>query len=143
MKNYYFTFGQNHCLTDGYSMCDHWVRVRAKDYTRARELFVKEFSSLYMPAVDKWAFQYEEEGFKKDYFPKGEYQFIADIRGDQNKIEWWGYEHISGTLQAKPYYNSLDITEAESSSFVAQVVYPFLATDREDALKFIEQQVKN
>lgn len=141
MNNYYFTFGQDHHTKDGYPMKDHWVRVVAQEYGRARQLFILEFSSQVMPVQDKWAFQYEESDFKREYYPKGEYVVIADIRKKQP--EWWGYEHINGTLQAKGYYDERDITEAESSPFVAQVVYPFLASDRNEAVAFIKQQIKN
>lgn len=141
MKNYYFTFGQDHHTIDGYPMKDYWVRVAADDASKARLLFISEFSSITMPATDKWAFQYDEKDFNKEYFPKGEYQFIADLRQDQP--HWWGYEHVSGTLQAKPFYTQLDLTEAESSPFVAQVVYPFLANSRDEALEYIKKQVKN
>lgn len=144
MNNYYFTFGQDHHTIDDYPMKDHWVRVVAADYVRAREIFVMQFSSLQMPRQDKWAFQYEEKDFNKEFFPKGEYQMIADIRAEQTKEnQWWGYQHINGKLQAKVYYDWKDITLAEISPFVAQVVYPFLARDREHALAFIQQQVKN
>ena len=141
MKNYYFTFGQEHCTIDGYKMRDHWVRVAAADALKARLLFISEFSSIIMPAADKWSFQYDEKEFDKQFFPKGEYQFIADIRPEQP--HWWGYEHVNGNLQAKVFYSQLDITEAESSPFVAQVVYPFLANNRDEALEYIKQQIKN
>lgn len=140
MNNYYFTFGQDHCTIDGYKMKDHWVRVAAEDFMIARLLFISEFSSVVMPASDKWSFQYDEKEFKKEYFPKGEYQFIADIRLDRH--HWWGYEHINGNLQTKPFYSQRDITEAESSPFVAQVVYPFQANSRDEALEFIAKQIK-
>jgi hypothetical protein len=59
---------------------------------------------------------------------------------DENKNWWWGYKHISGTYQAKRYFDKLDIDEAKESDFVEQVVYPFLAKDREDALEYVRQQ---
>jgi hypothetical protein len=67
MKNYYFTFGQIHKLSDGYSMKDHWVKVEAQDY------------GPYLERPLGWAFQYNEEDFMTSnymYFPKGEYKFI-------------------------------------------------------------------
>ena len=51
-----------------------------------------------------------------------------------NQLEWWGYKHIRGTYQAKRYFEPLDIKEAKESPFCEQVVGPFLAEDREDAL---------
>ena len=59
---------------------------------------------------------------------------------EKNQNLWWGYKHISGTLQAKRYFDKLDTDEAESSPFVERVVYPFYAKDRDEALKHIEEQ---
>lgn len=53
---------------------------------------------------------------------------------------WWGYKYVSGTYQAKRYFTKQDTDEAEESSFVAQVVYPFEANNRDEALKYIEEQ---
>lgn len=50
---------------------------------------------------------------------------------------WWGYKHTSGSLQAKRYFSKLDITEALESPFVEQVVGPFEAKDRVEALKIL------
>lgn len=57
-------------------------------------------------------------------------------------MQWFGYKHISGTLQAKRYLTKLDITEAEESPFVKQVVYPFEAKDREEALIIIKARTE-
>lgn len=53
---------------------------------------------------------------------------------------WWGYRHTSGTLQAKRYFDKRDIEEALESDFVDQVVHPFQAKDREEALTHIKNQ---
>lgn len=53
---------------------------------------------------------------------------------------WWGYRHTSGTLQAKRYFEPLDIQEAEESPFCAKVVGPFETDTREDALAIVEQR---
>jgi hypothetical protein len=58
----------------------------------------------------------------------------------ETKNLWWGYLHTQGTLQAKRYFGPLDIQEAEESPFCAKVVGPFEATDREEALKIVEEQ---
>lgn len=58
----------------------------------------------------------------------------------QAKFLWWGYLHIQGTLQAKRFFDQRDIDDALESPFVKQVVYPFLAADREEALNYIKQQ---
>jgi len=56
------------------------------------------------------------------------------------KLQWWGYKHISGTYQAKRYFDKRDIDEAYESEFCDIVVGPFLAENREEALKIIEEQ---
>lgn len=50
---------------------------------------------------------------------------------------WWGYRHISGTVQAKRYFKRLDIEEAQESEFCAQVVGPFEAASRDEALSIV------
>lgn len=76
MANWYFTFGQSHETTTGFPMKNFWVRVVANDYGGARTKFIEQFSKIYMPASDKWAFQYEESKFNKYQFPMGEYAVI-------------------------------------------------------------------
>jgi len=51
-----------------------------------------------------------------------------------SKNLWWGYQHQSGSLQVKRYFDKLDIQEAEESPFCEIVKGPFLALDRENAL---------
>lgn len=57
-----------------------------------------------------------------------------------NKNLWWGYKHVSGTYQAKRYFNKLDTDEAEESPFCKQVVYPFEAESRDEAIEYIKKQ---
>lgn len=57
-----------------------------------------------------------------------------------NKRQWWGYLHTSGTLQAKPYFEPLDIIEARQSPFCDKVVGPFEASDRDEALEIVKQK---
>lgn len=52
---------------------------------------------------------------------------------------WWGYLHTSGTLQAKPYREPLDIQEAKESPFCKKVVGPFNALNRDHALLIVQQ----
>lgn len=52
---------------------------------------------------------------------------------------WWGYKHTSGTYQAKRYFEPLDIQEAEESLFCEEVVGPFEASNREEALKKVQE----
>ncbi len=56
------------------------------------------------------------------------------------KQQWWGYKHTSGTYQAKPFYSQLDLDEAYESPFCDQVVEPFEAEDREEALAIVRNK---
>ena len=51
--------------------------------------------------------------------------------------KWWGYKHVSGTYQAKPYFGSLDIQEAKDSPFCEEVYGWFFAKSRDDALMIV------
>lgn len=57
----------------------------------------------------------------------------------ENQNLWWGYLHTSGTLQAKRYFEPRDIQEANESPFCAEVVGPFSAANREDALRQVKE----
>lgn len=48
------------------------------------------------------------------------------------KILWFAYRHIDGTLHAKRYFGEEDLKEAQESPFVASV--GFLAETKEEAL---------
>lgn len=78
MTSFYFTFGQSHWHKEGIPMKNFWVRVVASSYEKARDIFVSEFSSLYMETPSTWAFQYEEERFNKSYFPGGEFVCLKE-----------------------------------------------------------------
>lgn len=54
------------------------------------------------------------------------------------KRQWWGYKHLNGSFQAKVYFGPQDITEANESPFCLKAVGPFMAEDREDALRQVE-----
>ena len=56
-----------------------------------------------------------------------------------NELKWWGYKHISGTYQAKRYFGELDIQEAYESPFCQEIVGPFMADGREDALQKVKE----
>lgn len=58
------------------------------------------------------------------------------------KVLWWGYKHINGSFQAKRYLDPLDIYEAQESPFVRNVVGPFESGSRDEALKLVEEKVK-
>lgn len=51
------------------------------------------------------------------------------------KIQWWGYRHISGTLIIKRYFAPIDIDEAMESQFVRHTLGPVNADSRLDAEK--------
>ena len=57
------------------------------------------------------------------------------------KILWWGYKHTSGTLQAKRYFDKKDIEEAYESPFCEQIIGPFEAKNRDEAISYIENQL--
>ena len=55
-------------------------------------------------------------------------------------MKWWGYIHITGSIQVKRYFSELDTQEAEESPFVEQVIYPFEAENREHAIIYVNHQ---
>ena len=62
---------------------------------------------------------------------------------DEAKTMWWGYRHISGSVQAKRFFRGegrASIEDAYESDFVAQVVEPFEAPSREAALQLVADQ---
>ena len=58
---------------------------------------------------------------------------------DEMTRKWWGYEHQSGSLQVKRYFSSLDVEEAIESPFCKKVRGPFLAMDRDDAVRQLKE----
>ena len=52
--------------------------------------------------------------------------------------KWWGYIHTNGNIQAKRYFEPLDIQEAIESPFVKKTYGPFDATDRDEAIFIIK-----
>lgn len=57
------------------------------------------------------------------------------------KILWFAYRHIDGTLHAKRYFSEQDIKEAQESPFVASV--GFLAETKEEALLLLGMEDGN
>lgn len=57
---YYFTFGAD----SGHAHCGGWVVIEAKDYDSAREEFDERYG-LSSTGVSRFAFQYDEDSFKK------------------------------------------------------------------------------
>ena len=66
MSKHYFTFGQCHTHRYGQTTldCDGVVEITARDGHVAREKMFALFGS-------KWGFQYTEETYEKEYFPRG------------------------------------------------------------------------
>jgi len=77
MKNYFFTFGQQHRATNGIRMKDKWVRVTASSWDKAREIFINQFAKRTMKD-GKWGDQYEEDKFKSYLYPDGEYIHLTE-----------------------------------------------------------------
>lgn len=55
---------------------------------------------------------------------------------------WWGYKHINGTYQAKRFFDKEDIDDAYESPFVSEVVPPFKADGRDEALEIIRKKIE-
>ena len=55
---------------------------------------------------------------------------------------WWGYKHVSGTYQAKRYFDKRDIQEARESDFCDIVVGPFMVKDRDEALEQVKEMTE-
>jgi len=51
------------------------------------------------------------------------------------QFEWWCYLHTNGHIQAKRYFDKRDLEDADESPFVKVRSGPFMADDRDDAIK--------
>lgn len=60
-----------------------------------------------------------------------------------DKNLWWGYLHVEGTFQAKRYFDKRDLDDAYESTFVKDVVPPFEADTREEAIEYIKNYLKD
>jgi hypothetical protein len=62
-----------------------------------------------------------------------------------SKNQWWGYRnHQSGTIQVKRYWDDrASIEDAYESDFVAEVVEPFVAGTRDEALKIAAERLRH
>lgn len=59
-----------------------------------------------------------------------------------NTLKWWGYRHTSGTVQVKRYHDAEDIKDARASDFVAEIVEPFDAAGRDEALRIVANRTR-
>ena len=59
------------------------------------------------------------------------------------RLMWWGYLHSNGIIQVKRWFGDhKDYTEdCDGNPFVLQVVQPFEAASRDEALKILKQQI--
>lgn len=59
-------------------------------------------------------------------------------------IMWWGYLHENGTIQVKRWLGDHRdyTTDCYDNPFVIQVVRPFKADTREEAMKYIIEKVR-
>jgi hypothetical protein len=57
--------------------------------------------------------------------------------------QWWGYRHVSGTIQVKRVYYDYDlcVQEAILSPFVDKIVHKFNADSREEAIEYVKDQL--
>jgi len=55
--------------------------------------------------------------------------------------QWWGYRHQLGSVQAKRFFGDrASIDDAYESDFVREVVEPFTAATRDEALAIVAQK---
>ena len=61
-----------------------------------------------------------------------------------SKLMWWGYLHSNGEIQVKRWFGDhKDYTDdCENNDFVVEVVRPFEAQSREEALEFIKRRLE-
>lgn len=56
-----------------------------------------------------------------------------------NTLQWWGYRHTNGGVQAKRFFDIRDIQDAHESPFVKEVVGPFECGGRDEALALVDK----
>jgi hypothetical protein len=62
---------------------------------------------------------------------------------DKYEYDWWGYLHQNGTVQVKGYHSPDQLLDAEESTFVQRIVYPFKALNRDEAELIINKKLKD
>ena len=62
---------------------------------------------------------------------------------DKYEYDWWGYLHVNGNIQVKGYYSPEQLLDAEESTFVQKIVYPFKALSREEAELIITKKLRD
>jgi len=58
--------------------------------------------------------------------------------------EWWGYEHIDGSLKVRRGFHDTqgDMAEARQSPFVRKVYGPWKVKNREEAMRELKQRIR-
>lgn len=51
-----------------------------------------------------------------------------------SELKWWGYQHKNGSLHLKRYISEASFDEAYDSPFVDDVMVPFMAANRDEAM---------
>lgn len=59
------------------------------------------------------------------------------------KLQWWGYLHVNGTIQVKRYFSQEDLIEAIQSDFVQNTTSVFYADGRDEAIKIATLRLLN
>jgi hypothetical protein len=62
---------------------------------------------------------------------------------DKYEYDWWGYLHVNGKIQVKGYHTPEQLLDAEESTFVQRIVYPFKALNRDEAELIITKKLKD
>jgi hypothetical protein len=87
---HYFTFGQTHMtnfhLPAAGRLADFWVAVDLPEGhpVSHREVFIRHFADHHLPRPQQWAFEYDENSLKPEFFPGGELCLITQ-NGVQNE----------------------------------------------------------
>ena len=60
-----------------------------------------------------------------------------------NELMWWGYLHVSGTVQVKRWFGDVkDYTEdCDGNEFVVRVVRPFACPTQQEAARIIRDRL--
>ena len=57
--------------------------------------------------------------------------------------KWFGYVHVNGSKHVKRWFSIDDTNEANDSPFIESVHGPWECLNREEALAFLEADIKN
>lgn len=65
------------------------------------------------------------------------------LKTGMNKLMWWGYLHSNGTVQCKRWWGDVEDYTGDciGNPFVLEVVMPFEADSREEAIKILEDRL--